>query len=182
MQWRQFVTTVILDWTLFSECERATITLRPWGKENLWKFIGRKTRQKVHSFVKEGFYMKSSQETGSAKDILLLFRHHCETSYIWNFASRKHFDPRQDLFFFLATLVLLSLGHYIGGYSEILTGFCKTLTFSVISDEHAGHALTNLHSTTLSSLQELAFPTFLCQSSLLTCVDDTSAKTILIIR
>ena len=30
--------------------------------------------------IEEGFYMKSSQETGSAKDILLLFRHHCETS------------------------------------------------------------------------------------------------------
>ena len=64
-------------------------------------------------------------------------------------------------------------------YSQVSA---KTLTFSVISDEHAGHALTNIHSTTLSSLQELAFPTFLCQSSLLTCVDDISAKTILIIR
>jgi len=130
--------------------------------------------------------MKSSQERGSAKDIILLFRHHCETSprhlTLEILRPRKHFDPRQDLFFFLATLVLLSLGHYIGGYSEILTGFCKPLTLSAISDKHAGHALTNLHSTTLSSLQELAFPTFLCQSSLLTCVDDTSAKTILIIR
>ena len=35
---------------------------------------------------------------------------------------RKHFEPRHDLFYFLATLLFLALGHYIGGYSEILTG------------------------------------------------------------
>ena len=136
--------------------------------------------------IEEGFYMKSSQETGSAKDILLLFRHHCETS------------PRHLTFEILrpgSTLILAKIcssssppwfSSLLATISEATRKYsqvsAKTLTFSVISDEHAGHALTNLHSTTLSSLQELAFPTFLCQSSLHSCIDDTSAKTILIIR
>ena len=91
--------------------------------------------------VEEGFYMASNQERGGINDILLLFRKclisvffqfvfvfrcpfhlYCIQLQFWRFFSRKHFEPQQDLFYFLATLLLLALGHYIGGYSEILTG------------------------------------------------------------
>ena len=73
--------------------------------------------------VERGLYISSSQEGGTMEDILHLFRSipRLPSTSITSILS-THFNIREDGLFFLVTLTLISLGHYIGGYSEVLTG------------------------------------------------------------
>ena len=68
--------------------------------------------------IGNGFFIDSSQETGGIKDVMKLFI--------------KHFDIRNDSLFFIITLSLITLAHYIGGYSEILAGKHEEFWFLLI--------------------------------------------------
>ena len=66
------------------------------------------------SAIKQGYLLKPNQENGGLLDLLKLF---------W-----RHFDFKNDSILFLATLLLLTCSHYVGAYSDILSGkiyFCE---------------------------------------------------------
>ena len=58
--------------------------------------------------IEKGFFIDSCQEMGGIRDVISLFT--------------KHFNVETDSLFFLMTLTFITLAHYIGGYSEILSG------------------------------------------------------------
>ena len=58
--------------------------------------------------IEQGYLLKPNQENGGLLDLLKLF---------W-----RHFDFKSDSVLFLATLLLLTSSHYIGAYSDILSG------------------------------------------------------------
>ena len=58
--------------------------------------------------IENGFFVDSCQEVGGMNDVIALFT--------------KHFDLKNDSLFFMTTLAFITLAHYIGGYSEILSG------------------------------------------------------------
>ena len=58
--------------------------------------------------IEKGFFIDSCQEMGGIRDVIALFI--------------KHFNVETDSLFFLMTLTFITLAHYIGGYSEILSG------------------------------------------------------------
>ena len=60
------------------------------------------------SAIEKGFFVDSCQEVGGKNDVVALFT--------------KHFDMKNDSLFFITTLAFITLAHYIGGYSEILSG------------------------------------------------------------
>ena len=66
---------------------------------------------------------------------------------------------KSDGLAFFLTLLLIGLAHYIGGYSEILSG----------------HVLAQLTTANLQSVRELAGPRLLCHT-LLDCQSDEDAR------
>ena len=65
--------------------------------------------QECQKFATEkGYFISSKQDTGTLKDILNLIY--------------QHFDRENDTLLFLTTVMLLITSHYIGSYSQILSG------------------------------------------------------------
>merc|ERR1711936_447377 len=100
--------------------------------------------------VKKGFFVDSVQEAGGFKDVLSIF---------W-----RYFDVEKDTLYFIITLTLITLAHYIGGYSEILSG----------------HALSNFANTNEESVKELTVPNFVC-NNIYGCETASDARKVLIL-
>ena len=115
--------------------------------------------------IENGLFIDSCQETGGIKDVFTLFM--------------KHFDVKNDSLFFFITLAFITLAHYIGGYSEILSGKYSTFKTSFIK-KCLGHALSNFATINNDSIKGLALPSFVC-TNVYGCESEADARKVLIL-
>ena len=100
---------------------------------------------------KTGYLVKPSQESGGLKDLLHMIR--------------SHMDLKADLPMFLVILGLLSFSHYVGAYSEVLSGYTLSSFLSSKQD---------------SIVKQSGLPNFICDH-LYKCDDGRSSKIVLIL-
>ena len=101
---------------------------------------------------KGGYLVKPSQESGGYQDLLHLIK--------------NHMDLKADLSMFLIILGLLSFSHYVGAYSEVLSGYTLSSFLSSKQDSFA---------------QESVLPNFICDQFQFNCKDGKSLKIMLIL-
>ena len=100
---------------------------------------------------KTGYLLKPSEESGGLQDLLHLIR--------------SHMDLKADLLVFLIILGLLTFSHYVGAYSEVLSGYTLSSFLSSKQDP---------------IVQQSGLPNFICDY-FYKCEDGRSSTIVLIL-